>query len=559
MLLALILIQLNIGNAGGTGKNLPQTAIVWGYMGLFALFVLWRTRYKLGFFTPTSISILVATLLLSLPWFLTRTAWQMEALWPLLGLLAGVAFYLSVLQFRWSLARLQRVLLFIVIATLLQAGLVLWQYAFPEASVNGFTYPRDKLLRPSGVFQQVNLLASFTATGLAVALLLYLTPVFVRLRPRNAPGYRAMLAVALLLLPMLLVILQSRIGWLGGSSAALLLLFRRRQDSRRVLMASALIVCGVTLGIACFWGGLSTSLTHENSNYARGIMLRETVEMILAHPWQGWGYGGFEYNFQHFRLQKGESTLGVGIATHPHNEYLYRWVEGGIFALAGMLILTLAGGWLFWGAYKQDKRLKHTSKTGVLIGLGYCLLPLVLHTQTEYPFYLSALHWGVFLLLLAIWDRLITPRHHQFHLPQTVTHMGRTLLTGVMLATLVFTASGGYSGWVLWRFEQQGFKGAFPYWQVNPWLLAERAHFDEQVASLLSFNLDRSEQRLNQYATWAKAYSATHIDREVYAHLVQVLRIQGLQVSAAEWGWEGYRFFPDDPRFQIYANQREKR
>ncbi|MBH3259835.1 O-antigen ligase C-terminal domain-containing protein [Serratia marcescens] len=549
ILLLAFLLQLHIGNAGGTGKNLPQTAIIWGCMSLFSLGIIWRTRRTSGVCTPVTIIIFIATLLLWLPWFYTQPAWRSESLWPLLGLFAGVVFYLSALQFSWSLRRLQQILMFIIIVSVLQAGLVLWQYAWPGSLISWLSYPQDKLLRQTGVFQQVNLLASFIATGFAATLLVSLSSAFSSHRVS-----RGILVISLVLLPLLLVLLQSRIGWLGAISATLmLLLFSGRQDLCKTASTIGFALLGVILGIATLWSSSDMPLSHENSDYARSIMLRDTLAMIQERPWLGWGYGGFEYNFQHFRLNRGESTLGVGIATHPHNEFLYRWVEGGVVGLAGMLLLALAGGWVLWQAYQRERRAKSTSEAGVFIGLGSCLLPFLLHTQTEYPFYLSALHWGMFLLLLAIWDRLSVPHQKLVIIPQYIAQTGRTLLSGILLATLIFTSTGGYSGWLLWRFEQQQFQGPVPYWQINPWLLAERARFDEQVASLLVFNQDRSLIRLNRYAIWAKEYSCTHIDREVYAHLVQILLALELRDSAKHWGEEGHRLFPDDTRLQAFA------
>lgn len=85
--------------------------------------------------------------------------------------------------------------------------------------------------RPYGVFQQVNLLASFTATGLALALMLFLLPDF-SLRAKRYEKLRLMLlALLLAVFPALLVWLQSRIGWLGGGAAALLFIVAYAKNS----------------------------------------------------------------------------------------------------------------------------------------------------------------------------------------------------------------------------------------------------------------------------------------------------------------------------------------
>lgn len=548
--LIIFMLQLHIGNPGGTAKNLPQTAIVWGVMSFFALGVLWRTRRTQIVYTPTTVSFLMATILLWLPWFFTRPEWKLEGLWPLLGLSAGMIFYISVLQYQWSIERLHRVLKLIIITTLLQAILVLLQMAWPGSLPDLLVYPLDKMMRPAGVFQQVNLLASFTATGLVTATLLYFSPAF---KIHSIENW--IINITFLILPMLLVILQSRVGSLGAIfSISLLLLYFGNKNMRKTLTSFFIFLCGISLGYAAICLGPSVSITHENSNFARSIMFRETLSMILERPWLGWGYGGFEYNFQHFRLDKGESTMGVGIATHPHNEFLYRWVEGGVMALVGMLFITLTGVYLYFQAYRQDQRTKIAPGTGIFFGLGSCLIPLLLHTQTEYPFYLSALHWGLFLLLLSIWDRLITTDQQISVISNMLTCIKlKKILAGAALATLLFTTTGGYSGWLMWRFEKLDFKRPLPHWQVNPWLLSERVEFDEQVSSLLEFNNDYSNSRLENYVIWAKKYLCSHVDREVYAHLVQALYVLKQHTSAEIWGSVGYRFFPDDPRFHSFS------
>nr|WP_154325415.1 Wzy polymerase domain-containing protein [Pantoea sp. 201603H] len=235
--------------------------------------------------------------------------------------------------------------------------------------------------------------------------------------------------------------------------------------------------------------------------------------------------------------------------THPHNEYLYRWAEGGVIALTGMLLFTLCGVWLFMKAVRRDRLVGFTGHS-FGPGMGFCLLPLLMHTQTEYPFYLSALHWGVFILLLAVWDKQLTRQQQLISLSFPLSDTGRGALAVVMYATLIFTATGGYSGWLLWRFEQQHFEGEMPRWNINPWLLSERATFDGQVASLLAFNHDRDPFRLEDYLIWSQDYSAVHIDREVYARRVQILRARGIEPLATQWEAQAYGLFPDDPRFQ---------
>ena len=72
--------------------------------------------------------------------------------------------------------------------------------------------------RPNGIFQQVNVMASFVATGLAISL-------FLGLMPQKKPVSRSVLALRLVMAfsgPLLLVVIQSRTGQLAGLAVLLL-------------------------------------------------------------------------------------------------------------------------------------------------------------------------------------------------------------------------------------------------------------------------------------------------------------------------------------------------
>ncbi len=94
------------------------------------------------------------------------------------------------------------------------------QLTLPGTLPAWFDYPM-KNGRPYGVFLQVNVLASFIACGLALALMLLLLPDFSLTQPKAERGRRYALGLVLVLFPVLLVWLQSRIGWLGGRQKSL--------------------------------------------------------------------------------------------------------------------------------------------------------------------------------------------------------------------------------------------------------------------------------------------------------------------------------------------------
>ncbi|MGC2909176.1 Wzy polymerase domain-containing protein [Serratia marcescens] len=548
--LLFIPVTMYISNPGGVGFTLPFNLLFYGGAALF-IGESWRkTALCRVVITPACRAMLIACLLLLLPIIFTRPEWQSAGLWRLGGLLAGAVFYFTWLQVRMTARHRYAVLYLILSATTVQATVVVLQLFAPQLAQ--FWGPTNGG-RALGIFQQPNVTASFIATGFALALAAFVLPGFHLSVERGERWRRRALAVALILLPMVLVWLQSRTGWLAGVLVlgAVLLCFSRRYP-QAVTIASVMVVGGVIAAVMVMWLGSDMGYaSHAGSNQARYAMLSSTLAMIAEKPLIGWGYGGFEYSFQHFRLAQGLSTHGVGIARHPHNELLLWWVEGGIVALLGMLLLVWAGLKLVACAHWRDKRAFACGKatSGEALALCIALLPIVLHCQTEYPFYLSALHWLVFLMLLAMLDRLVSPRLGK---GGTLKRWKYPMLL-MSLSGLAVATAGLYCGQILTQAERTGLREmrhveALPAWVS--WTQAERVQFDRQLATLMTFNFSQEEQLLESYAQWAQAYLNRRIDKNVYANLLIILYRQQQYVRADELRREAALLFPFDRHFE---------
>lgn len=544
-------LTIYIPNPGGTGLALPFNLLFYGGAALLMVACWCATPMCRVVITPTCRAIITASLLLLMPIIFTRPEWQRAGLWRLAGLFAGGVFYFTWLQVRMTARQRHVVLYLILTAAVVQALVVLLQLFAPQLAQ--FWVPANGG-RALGIFQQPNVAASFIATGFALALAAFVLPSF-HLSALRWESWRCRaLAAALVVLPMVLVWLQSRTGWLAGVLVfgTFLLCFRCRYQ-RAVTIASVLIVGGVIAAVMLLWLGSDMCYaSHASSNQARYAMLNSTLAMIVEKPLLGWGYGGFEYSFQHFRLAQGLSTHGVGIARHPHNELLLWWVEGGLVALLGMLMLVLAGLKMIARAHWRDKRAFTCGKptSGEALALCIAMLPIVLHCQTEYPFSLSALHWLVFLMLLAMLDRLVSPRLHK---GGTLKRWKYPMLL-ISLSGLAVAAAGLYCGQILTQAERTGLKDmrhveAMPSWVR--WVQAERVQFDWQLAKLLNFNVSQEEQNLESYAQWAQTYLNHRIDKNVYANLIMILRFQLQDVLADQYQHEAAGLFPMDSRFSV--------
>jgi len=529
-------------NMGGGGLALPQNILAWSAMALTVLMAacvicIGRTRLLL---TPTARLLFFGIVVLALPLLYTRPEWREDALWRCAGLLGGWLFYVACLQLRLSARQRDLLLYGLLFAVSVQALLAALQLFAPALA-----WVAHRGSRVYGVFQQPNVLGSFIATGLALALWLLLAPLCAPTRRRQLP-----LLALLAAFSALLVLIQSRAAWLGGALAAALLLWRfARQRPGASRWAGGALLLGVAIGTTVLLTGFGLDgraglIGREVSNSARLTMLHDVGAMILAKPLLGWGYGGFEYSFAHFRLQEMPWREVLEVAGHPHNEILLWWVEGGLPALAGIVIVLAAGALLLKRAWQRDRE----QPGGARVGLFLVLLPMLVHTQLEYPFYLSAPHWLAFLLLLALLDgQTGEPRPLPFakalSLPVATAAIG-------MLVMAIFAWQGRMA---LTQSERTMLASIDSIEQMPPpaaWIYRERKTFDEQSHALLVYNQTRDDALLTGYRQWANAYLQRRIDANVYATLIMILRYQGAQTEADARQREAAFLFSRDARFR---------
>jgi O-antigen polymerase len=552
LLWLLLIMPLYLPNMGGSGLKLPQNIITWGVMAA-AVTTIWLTlpAKQTISLTATTRWLLLAIVILAVPLLYTSPQWRDIAFSRWFALAGGAVFYLSLQQcsplYRWQ----PWLLYAILTATVFQTVIALLQLVAPDAVPEWFAYPQ-LIGRPYGVFQQVNVLASFIATGLALALVLFLLPGFSMPGKQAERARQCALGLLLLLFPMLLVWLQSRIGWLGGGiSSVLLLLLGWKTARTRTLVAVGIIMLSVALAIAFQLSGNIADVVHAGSNHARLTMLSTTLDMISEKPWLGWGYGGFEYSFQHYRLAQGFSTQGLGVVTHPHNELLLWWAEGGVVALIGMLVLIYAGAKLVWRVCRPARH-ANPQRVTLARALICVLLPILLHTQTEYPFTLSTAHWAIFLLLLAQLDRLTSGVTERRSLSAPTSALLSGMIPALSAATLLLAGCGLNANLALTSVERNHLADIEPAraaMKYDLWVNSERWHYDQQTHALLAFNQTRDPALLSGYVRWAQNFLSRRVDNNVYASWLAIAQYQQDAITHSRLRQEAHSLFPDDTRF----------
>ncbi|CAI1530965.1 Lipid A core - O-antigen ligase and related enzymes [Serratia fonticola] len=512
----------------------------------------WRIRDRRAIFISPALRYFTAGMvMLALPLAYTTDVRVPGAAWRVAGAVLGILWFFSCLQLRWRRCTLLTVLYGVLLLVGMQAIIAGQQWLMPDnAWVPLYGH------RIYGTFFQPNVLASFIATGVTLILALLLLP---GLASKHAGIERARqysLNALLVVLSALLICIQSRAGWLGGLAAVLLLFRFGRITAPNTVNAVAALTGGVALGSAWLLSGeaLLPLTDHSGSNMARWTMLRDTLAMIAERPLLGWGYGGFEYDFQHFRVNQSPPTPVTEIARHPHNEILLWAVEGGVVGLVGVLLMVAGAGIIVRQAIKRDRlalRAGHRM-AGVATALSIALLPMAIHSLLEFPFYLSTLHFVIFLLLLAMADSLGTTTSTLPTLADRASqrlNLAMTALTLGIAALAMVTIEGEVT---LTQVETFGMEDVTPLTTLSSparHLLLERITFDEQVGALMTYNRTRDEQLLEGYSRWAQTYLQHRIDKHVYANLITILRHQKHPATAEHYRREAALLFPTDRRF----------
>ncbi|KAA5930999.1 MULTISPECIES: PglL family O-oligosaccharyltransferase [Pantoea] len=297
-------------------------------------------------------------------------------------------------------------------------------------------------------------------------------------------------------------------------------------------------------------------LLHAGSSSERLNMLKGSLSLILQHPWTGVGLGGFEASFAAVR-----QNFGTGIASytirHPHNELLYVLVEGGPLALSGLLLAAVACFLPALNVLRASKKRHMTALTNEhtpTLAVAVLLLPISLHVLLEYPFYQSASHLLVFLLLVRISQPEMLYQHRTIFVQPRRMCVIKVLLI-VLSVGLLLTACDFLAGLKIQqqltlaeRYNLQSIPPALPL--SMSLTQYERYDFDRHTQELLRYNRDHNSQLLEEYARWAQAYLAVHNDAGVYDSAIRIARYQGNQTLANK--------LSDQARLSFYADSRFK-
>ena len=503
-------MHISIKHVGGYGLYLPFNIIGWMFISLLIGLGLYQiSKVAKLFYSNLYIYCLIGSALMLIPFFYSNNVHADLAVMRILGLGGGLLLYLSFQQFEFTKEEKNRFLYVIlgsVIIQILLRSFFLFNTEF-------------------GAMAQKNVFATFLATGTVIALFLLLI---------DKDGTNNILKQILIFyIPLLACIhiyyMQSRTGYLSIILGVITIIFFVGRINKNLLIWLGLLFMGLIVGSLTKGDTIARKVKQYSGN-TRMTTYQLTYEMIKENPIFGVGYGNFLSAFRlHYAKRKKEDpsieTIGNNNMDHPHNEILFWTVEGGIIPLIGLLII--AGGLLMivW-------RTKQKSSWSML-GL---VFPILIHTQLELPFYISLIHWVLFIFIIYMIDSDLSKQFEinvEFLSIFRVVSLAIPIIISIYMATTLQTAS------VITQFERTGYK--------EPSLLVSignpHAWQKKYETLIMKLNLNIAKQtknikKLNHYIDWENRY----IEHSPYLFIYYDLATAYEAIGNGEKAWEIYRY-----------------
>lgn len=534
-------------NIGGIALRIPNNITVWivaSLIGFYSLYTLVRGKHIV---LPRYFLLIIAFPLFA---FFSGSLSGVEILshwiFRVLYIWGGLLFLFGLFQHKLKQGRIDRLLFIVVLSGLLHAlvGLsqIIWLKQLPiflPINPNGV---------PTGLFQQINNQASFQVTSILIALWLTSRPFI-----RKGPQWRfVVLIVAIACGAFITSYSGSRVGALGFILALPLLLISRWQyiklePQRAWLIAAALVTSISSASLIESNRGLTGALEKSAainagfSGSARLGMYAIAFDVIKEAPLFGHGIGSFVRVWQlgkpAFYAEHPDAILPNQRVAHPHNEVIFWLVEGGVIAITGLALLLLA-------TLLALKNLP-PSRRYVYAAL---LLPIVLHTQVELPFYISSGHWFVFLLLLFV---IFQPnrRTYQLKLSDAARYFIKALSVCGVFLSLVFLSHTMAANLEFKRYIMKQVPAGtdpFPIAMNNPYFKTLATH--TMMSSLLHSSIEHKlDDNVLLFAQWAEQELKYNPNIVFYKLTTTAYGYLKQEAHACTIAQEGNAVYPDDP------------
>ncbi|MED7793076.1 Wzy polymerase domain-containing protein [Klebsiella aerogenes] len=537
------LVGLHIAwnNSGGWGIDLPYNLIAWGGIcTLCTLFWAITTPRKVVLGT-TGRLLIIGTVLLCLPVLWSPSVVAIDNALPRLGgMWAGCLFWFTLRQCSFNQRQCLWLMYGLVIAGVIEAGIVFIELNGPAEWLPSIwqTLIKSNGRGAVGVFQQVNVTASFLVTSLAVVLLLITMRKAILSHTKLERIRLCCLVFSGIFICAITTALYSRTGWIAEVIVVtglfwLLNLNGFRHEGRSQPLLLIVPATGIFVGLYLMPLSVHQALqAHDGSTHQRALTIYYTIKFITLHPLLGYGAGTFEGAYQHFLALLPGGNPGREMMAHPHNEILYQYAEGGIVALAGIVIWSA-------GLFRLWKKSHSVLSCGALI----CMLPILIHSQLEYPLYYSVPHYLVLLILLRLAEDSETNEEVDSK-PENI-HRGFIIYRLVMCIVFLYGSIVSLQSYRVWAtlelFERSMLTHPEHITEIPiPWVMRLHYKQDRALLRLFVFNQKKDPSLLRKFTEENAMLISVHSWPVLYQNQISVLRFLNDD--------EGVKFWEDRER-----------
>lgn len=498
MLIALIFLVAPFyyhDNIGGTGLNLPGNITVWFAASLFIWFALKQMLDRRTLILPQRVLMILAfPILATLSGFISGVSEPLDWVFRLVFIWGGVFFLIALFQFNFSRAQKDKLLYLIVMAGLLHAVVACLQIFQPEGM--SIFLPKAPSNVATGVFQQINIHATFQATVLAVSWYLCMRPL-----AKRSLFIKSSILLTVGLATFIIISSGSRVGVISMFiGLALLIAFcwtAITANKKNIILLAIIMVLAATASV--FTDGFGrlvdkSAVVHTEYKASQRIGIYKIAgELIVQKPIVGHGLGSFESVWQYqkaaFQQRYFNYELLNAYVTHPHNELLFWQVEAGALASIGILLSFLAILCIAW-------------KTKARYAIAF-LFPFALHNQVELPFHISASAW--FVTLLLIYTALSHNKKHvaQSFLSQPMTKSLSLVNHCGLVLVIIFFGHTALSNYQLEQITKPDGHANLDIPLVNPYFTKIAEDFRMQQIFKQS-SIDRNERAMKFFHDWQK-------------------------------------------------------
>ena len=520
----LFIIHLPISHIGGSGLYLPFNILTWVFISLIISIGSYQIfESKRFYFSKFSMQSWVGFALILLPLVYSNNDYSNFASPRLLGLGLGILLLLAFQQFRFY-----RNEVFIFLYMILGCVFVQVLFMFTINFIPNWGLFWLKSFSHFGPMAQKNIFATFLTTGMIISLVLFLIDKSIY----QETWKKTIIYLTPLIGMTQLISLQSRTGYLSLLLGMGMIILIDIQSLKRIKYWFLLALIGIIIGSI----DQKDQSLHRSKNaieYSKNSRMTTyllTLELIKQNPIFGVGYGGFLGSFRKYYAERKHADptiqiLGNNNMDHPHNELLFWTAEGGILPLIGILII--AGSFLnmVWKTKLKSGWLYFTM-----------LLPILVHTQLELPFYISTIHWFIFIFLIFMIDERYGYKH-ELDISNLSLFKGISLIFPLLVCIYMFTTL--QSTRLLTKYERSGYKDPHLLSSIiNPHALQKKYETLIMKLNLEIAKKTQNKSKLENYIQWAENY----VQHSPYLFIYYDLATAYESLGNKEKAWDVYRY-----------------